>query len=329
MEQCLELLIPSLFPMLVISSFFISCSLNNCVKKRLHSFFVLAFGLSGNASDSIIAGLTGGYNIASKGAVKLFKEGKITLKEAQRLCIFFTSPGLSFCINIAGNVIFRSTATGIRIYLCCVSANIICSILYRLISPLKPAFKENQEAVSFSVALCQGVESASRVLINICSWVCFYNVLYAVCENFAGKTAFFRLLSLLGEVSSGLLYSSVRFPLHISVFVLSFGGVCIFLQQLPDVSELKIHPLIFLSGRLSVSTISSLIFYFTEKLFPLSVASFSQDASVIPFSHSPTGSGALMVLCAVFLYSMSSLHKELINRHKSRQKYNNRTCPRG
>ncbi len=317
-DMCVNILIPSLFLMLCTSSFFISCGLPAGIKSRLDSPLNKLFGLSGNTAELILSGLTGGYNIASKGAVQLVEKNRITKNEAQRIAMFFSAPGISFCINVAGNSIYHSKAAGLRFFISSISGSILCAFIYRLFRKGDTGRLIQRESPSLSRALTESVENASAVILNICARVTLYYGISPVITALTGRGIVSELMSLLGEVTSGISYSAKNFSLEISAFVISFGGICILLQQLPDIMKLGINPLIFLTSRLAVSTVSSIIFSLSLLIFPLNAAVFSQQPEIHIFSRSPLGSVCLMLLCSVFLVTLKETHSDAVKRQKIR-----------
>lgn len=315
-EICLTVLIPSLFLMIWASSFFISCGFPPTFRKRINKFFSFSFGISGNSAEAVFSGLTGGYNIASKWAVKLMNRGIISREEAKRTAVYFTSPGISFCINVAGSSIYGCRNTGIRFLISSVLSSFICAFVSRRIKKQTVSFVPYSNSICLSQAMTDSVEAASGIIFNICSWVILYYGISPILGAVIKNRYFTEFVRLFGEVTSGISHSSSLYSQELSAFIVSFGGICILLQQLPDIIKLGINPFVFLLQRITISLISSGIFSLSLKIFPVSKAVYLHSEIIRPYSHSPFGAVCLMLLCSVFLLSIKNTHSNAIKLRK-------------
>lgn len=313
LRVCFETIIPALFPFLLISSFFLYCKIPDKIILFFDKPTKLLFGISGMSLFAVTAGLTCGYNIAAKNAVKQYGERVVDLKQAQRTALFFSSPGISFCINIVGRGIYQSSELGFKFYVSSVIASLACAAIYNIFCPHSPSLKLSDKDFSFSQALSDSVESASKSIIGICAWIIlFYALLQAF--NTANISPYIKsFMELFGEVTSGTAYAAENYSAFVAAFVLNFGGICIFLQQIPDIVKLKIKPSAFLASRIAVSFFGSVIFYISDYLFPTKFMSSASLPQAHAFSHSPIGSAALMLLCLIFLHCVANGKKRQTN----------------
>lgn len=313
LRVCFETIIPALFPFLLISSFFLCCKIPDKVILFFDKPMKFLFGISGKSLQAVVAGLTCGYNVAAKNAVKLYGENVADLKQAQRTALFFTSPGISFCINIVGRGIYKSSEVGFKFYVSSIIASLACAAVYNIFFPNSPSLKLSRKNFSFSQALSDSVESASKTIIGICAWIIlFYALLQAF--NTANISPYVKsFMELFGEVTSGTAYAAEKYSTLVSAFVLNFGGICIFLQQIPDIVKLKIRLSAFLVSRIAVSLLGSVIFFISDYLFPTKFMSSASLTQTQAFSHSPVGSAALMLLCLIFLYCVANGKKRQTN----------------
>lgn len=312
LNACLNTIIPALFPYIMLSIFFTSCVFPKSIKKRLNAPLSFLFGISGNCVQSAVAGLVGGYNIASKSAVFLNENSKNDLTQSQILAIFFTNPGLSFCINIVGIGIYNSKSLGFKFYISSVLSSLICAFIYERFHSNKAEYiKDKNTEFLLPQALSNTVEATSRTIINICSWIISYYAIIPIIRKILLIKPLLTVINIFGEVSSGIVYTNSS--VYLTDFVLNFGGICIFLQQIPDIIKLKINPLKFLLARIIISSVGTLIYYIIELLFPSEIFTISNFSSVKVFSHSAVGSCALMFLCFVFLNSVTKRKNQQTN----------------
>lgn len=304
-DICLNTIVPAIFPMLIVSYIFIGCNFSKKTKKIIHPLLNRLFGLSGNCIEAIIAGLSGGYNTSSKASIKLLKNKIISKHEAQRLALFFSSPGISFCINISGAAIYRNKTLGIQFLIASIMTCFISAFLSNLVLKNKEDFKINQNETSLINTLVTSVSGAAEALISICSWVIFFNILLS-CFNLltAGKAEYIMLF---GEAVSAVDFAAKNYPVYISAFSLFFGGFSIFLQQLPDIITLGIKPSFYLIVRLIQALICALIQMILSYFFPVSI-SVSNNLIFKPFSHSVIGSSALLLLCLIMIKTLKETY---------------------
>lgn len=300
---CLTTIIPSIFPILTASFFILSLPLPEKVKNMTERITHRLFGLSGNSVTTIITGLTGGYNVSCRNACKLIENKQITENEAKRLAVFFTSPGLSFCINITGIAVYNSTDVGLRLFFAGIIADFSVIIIYNIFFPNKEAFLHKALQSDISSSFVQAVSSSTATILSITSWIILFSVIRALLSNITVFPLFTAFCELFSEVSSGVFYASRNFSLSVSAFCLYFGGFCIFLQQLPDILTLKIKPLFFLFIKLVRATFGVLLLRISYLLFPSSVPAFNPAFSYRIYSTAPIGSVALLFLCCVFMAS--------------------------
>lgn len=310
LEICLNTVFPAVFPMLIISYIFTGLGFSDAIKSKLHPLTVKAFGLSGNCTEAILSGMLCGYNSAAKIAVRLYKQEIITKEEAKRLSLFFSSPGISFCINIAGLSFFNNKYLGLEFLISSSLTCLISAITYNLFNTNKSSFKNIKQRDSVIDILIRSVSGASDAILSIVSWIIVFNIVIACFNAVTNEKLLF--IKLFGEAVSAVKFSSVNYPLYVSAFCLFFGGLSIFLQQLPDIASLGIHPTSFLLIRLCQATLCSVIQLLLLYIFPVTV-NVSNNITFHPFSHSSIGSFALLLLCYYLIKSLKETFTATIN----------------
>ena len=96
---CLETLVPSLFPFMVLAEYLSASGLGEAAGKHLHRLSRRLFALPGAAAPVIVLAFLGGYPVGAVGAAGLLRRGLLTQKETRRLmalCCLPRRPG-GFC----------------------------------------------------------------------------------------------------------------------------------------------------------------------------------------------------------------------------------------
>ncbi len=300
---CYKTIIPALYPMLIISSLLSAVGLPTTLKRILHKVTYKTFGLSGNCSEAIITGLLCGYNSAYISAADLYKNKRISLAEAQRTALFFTSPGISFCVIITGITYYNSSVLGILFLLSNILSSVICAFIYNNCFNFVPAKTIYKNNTSLSDALINSVTSTTNTLISISSWIVLSNCLITICGMYTKGNTIQIILNIFAEVSSGIIYCKNNSDIFLTSVCLSFGGLCIFLQQLPLMKLLKIKPLKALLYKLATTTVASVLFNILISLVHVNTDVFNMYNTKISLYNSPVGSFALVILLIAYIYS--------------------------
>ncbi len=327
LDLCLKTIIPSLFSMLTLCFFLLSLKIPTPFQKATGKILNILFGLSSTCTQAVLTGLLGGYNTAPNAAKKLRKNNRISPEEAKRLVMFFSSPGISFSVNITGIALYNSISVGLRLFLCGIITDILFAFVYNRLHRNKTEFTPDFTENSISVSFTDAVSSASKALISICSWILLFSAIKAIILSTVHQEFLISAIELLSEVSSAVTYSARNFSLPVTAFSLYFGGFSVFLQQFPDIIDMKISPILCLAVRFSRALTGSILVYLSC-LIPIgTIPVFSSSDNFRIYSANPIGSLSLLLLCAVFIAD----GKKFYNNKKKQQNqipfYNNRTCP--
>ena len=138
--QCITVVIPSLFPFLVLTVTLKNSAFLSVLGKKSEKLSRLLFNVSGNAFSIIIISYLCGFPAAAKITSDFYKSGKISYDDAQRLSGFTNNPGPLFLIGTVGVGFINSPFVGFKIYL----VQVISSLTTGLI--LNHLFKQNKSA---------------------------------------------------------------------------------------------------------------------------------------------------------------------------------------
>ena len=300
---CATVIVPSLFPLLILSSFASSCPCPAWLQRAMSVPLRVLFGLSPGCAVPLLLGIAGGYPLAAETAVGAFRKGSVTEEDTRRLTLFFTCPGIPFTVAAAGEGYFLSRSIGWTLFASCALADLLMAAGYNLFSAgpaesiLQPQTSEN---VPLSARFVGSVDHAIRAMASVCAWIAafyaFNNLLAVVC----GEKAW-QVVSLFAEITSAVAAAQEQHNVPLAAFCLAFGGLCIFCQLLPDILSRGVGAVRFLVIRLLGGVLAFLIETALLRLLSIPVPTQTRLGPLYLSADSAAGSAALLFLCAVFM----------------------------
>ncbi|MBQ4629566.1 MAG: hypothetical protein IJB70_01060 [Clostridia bacterium] len=233
-----EILIPSLFPYLVLSQY-ISSSGFLTLCKPLNKIICKIFNISTPGAGVYLCSLLCGYPSGAVCTANLFNQGLCTKSEAERLICFTNNPGPMFLISAVGGCMLGSVKDGVALYIIQVISAMLIGICLRNKTDKKYETKDNEKnavktlnecctnAISTLFIICAQVVTwslaAKIISVLILSLFDTSNVFIVECSAFS----FFELSSAMSMLSA-LEKSSLSFALICACC--SWGGVSVIMQ---------------------------------------------------------------------------------------------------
>lgn len=305
---CGDVLIPSLFPFMALSSFLVESGLSDTIGRRLGKWTRRLFGLPGRCATGILLGFVGGYPAGAAACAKMYKRGDLTAEEARRMMRFCVVSGPAFVVSTVGAGLLRSTFHGWLLLFAQWTAALCIGVFGGRLQqdhPSPPPAKS--VGVSLFSAMGTAVGDAARAMLVLCGFVtaatCFLSLLDAV----GLPQTVTDVIAAVTEVSVGCIAWAPRGVLLSAC--IGFGGLSVHGQI---ASLFAGQPLLdrgFFVARLMHALLAAGLTAVLFHLFPLPLAVFApQTATVLPFSSGFTGSLAL--LATVITALLSGLQKE-------------------
>jgi len=298
--------LPSLLPYLIVSSLLLRSGILSRLPKRLTPFLLLPLGV------------LGGYPVGARVAGKLYRDGTLSLSNAQRTAAFCNLPNPVFLISVVAAGMFRDVRTALPLL-----SGIFGTALFGLLplSRIRVAsvLPSNRPALSHDLpaAIGDGVQA----ILNIGGCLVFASVLGALLEAtgifrlFGANAATARAVVLgLFEMTSGVsavaaLPASLPFRLALTAFFIQFGGVSVLLQS---TSYLPLSLPRYCLIRLCTALLAAFTVYLLTPLFcpAVSVPTLATRAEMLQNSFdllAVTLSSALgLLLVFVFTFGLSN-----------------------
>lgn len=259
---------PSLFPFFILADLLINYGfvgiLGNLLKKPIQSLF----HLRSVCAFVIIMSLLSGFPSSAKYITKLYHEKIITLKEANHLITFthFSNP-----LFILGTIF--SLLNNQKICLCILfahyGANFILGILLREKKQETTQSKFEQTKKPFVACFSNSIENTIHTLAYILGTITVFLVLTTVLFKYIDLPILLKnILRGFLEITQGIKYiSAMDLSIHLKGLIitifLSFGGLCIHMQVLGIIKDIKIkYSRYFFSRILHAILASSLYLFF-------------------------------------------------------------------
>ncbi len=286
LKNCASVIIPSLFPFMVVSSFMGFAELPLLVKRLADPVTNLLFGQPSESIAAVIPGFFGGYPSGAKAACALAEGGKISGKNAERLMLFCVNGGAGFCVNAVGISMLGNKNAGRIIFVSMCLAAVVTGMLTRR-KDETVCVSKTCENRTFSEIFVESVASASKGIITVCAYTALFSGVISVLSRlgFDEKTVAFMACML--EVTSGCVEIAGKVPVSAVAAVCAFGGLCVHMQIFAVAGKYKPKISEFYFYRIVHSLLSGLICEFLLMIFPVAeetALTVSENAGAWSFS---------------------------------------------
>lgn len=334
LNYCLETLIPSLFPFIIVSLFAVYSGVSEKLGKLLSPITKILFGLPGEAGSAILIGLLGGYPTGANGIMALYKKGVISKRQTEKMLYFTVVAGPAFIINVIGEILLNNKKLGFILFLSHIIPVFILGGLCKFL------FKEDKDSkdekntddnfqfdLSISDALILSSVKAYQNMFSICTLVILFSSILEIIQNSRINTIFLEMLRNIGinsnvaqsivplllEITRGS-FSSIKFHLSLPFlsFFLAFGGICVHMQIFSIIKNFPISKFKFIMFRL----LHGILSFFLTNLFLSKLKSYIFTSNIkyhhfnkTTLSFSPK-SIVLIIFCILFLFSIPADYLE-------------------
>lgn len=323
LQFCGGILIPSLFPFMVLSSLIVRCGLSDKVSNILNFIMNKLFRLPGACGMSFILSMIGGYPVGARGVITLLEKGSISKRQAEYMALFMVGGGPAFIVFVVGDELLKDRTLGLILWICQLLSQIILSVIVSHIWGVKNE-RGNKivktEKTPFSYALVQSCGDGAAGIINMCAMVVLFSALLGIINSvglselitdillFCGlsKPTAHSLFPVLWEVTSGCdICADTGAGVILFAFAIGWGGVCVHFQVFSVLGGLRFSKFKFFLCRFFQGVMSSVFTYTALLFYTPSAQVFSNLGSVQVRGSSGThiGSIALFIMCIIFLIS--------------------------
>lgn len=312
--MCAQIVIPSLFPFMVVSSFIIKSGMGDALGKLLNKPTNLIFKLPGICSAVIVMSQIGGFPIGAKMTSELLKSNAISKNQAQRMNLFCLNAGPAFIISTVGSMMLGSTKAGILIYISTVCASLITGILSVSINDKRAELKPEKTVIRLHDPVSSFVDStasAAKAMLMICAWVVVFRTVCDITANLNISPQFRLFLNCILEVTNGCQSAAGVLPIPAVAAVISFGGLSVHCQINSYVRDSGLKMRYFYTARLICASVSAIICMELLKVFPCEIETFATNPNITAtaYSISVPACAALLIMSALLIFEVDTTKK--------------------
>lgn len=243
---CINTLIPSLFPFMVLCTYVVESGLSNRLGRYAGGVTRFLFRLPGCTAPVILLSFLGGYPAGAKGISQLLARKEITTDEAGQMLCFCVNAGPPFVLTAVGSCLLGDFTAGVVLLLSTTLSGLLLGIIFRFFSSSSSVSKPHcPPPASASSPFVSSVTGASRSLLTLCAFVILFSVILSLMREsglFSILTRRLLLLgmspgnaaslpSLLAEVTAGCRDGAMfGASMPMIAFGLGWGGLCVHLQ---------------------------------------------------------------------------------------------------
>lgn len=331
---CGQVLIPSLFPFMVLAEFLSEYGILDKAAFIFSPFCRKILKLPAAAGGAVILSMTGGFPVGGACVRALHDKGKITAAQAQRMLRFAVGAGPAFVIFAVGQNMLSSVKCGVILYVSQVLSQLTIAVAGGFMSKdAIPKEKRTQKRkCNFSDCIINSCFKSSDSIIKLCAMVVMFSALMGVLSDIGFISFFEQILSktfvpnhiahsliyALTEVTSGC-KEAVEFgsSLEFIAFVIGFGGISVHFQIFALLGDLEFSKLDFFIHRIICGLLCSVYTYVIPIFMPETAEVISvvkADSSVLS-SSTLIGSMALLLCCVIFVCSLKNDGKSILGKN--------------
>ncbi len=321
-ECCLQVLIPSLFPFMILGIFTVQTGAAAAAGRLLEKPFRFLFRLPGCAAPVLLMSMIGGYPVGPRSTLSLLEAGQITREEAGRMLCFCVNAGPAFVLSIVGAGYLKSPQAGLlllagQLLSCCLLGTLCRSKGKKSSSSAEKRTRKGRAGASpagtlpVGEALIRSTEAAVRSMASTCAFVILFGMISYFAVRFLPDGLLPGALTAFLEVTQGCSeLSALNVPLWGYALALGWGGLSVQYQILSLFREPVLSAGTFRLFRLLHGLLAALCTWGFSLLFqaaPAAEEAFSNFSGVVrpAAAVSPAAGAALLILCAVFLLSLT------------------------
>lgn len=308
---CLNILVPSLFPFMVLSSFIVTSGIYRILSKPLSFLTKILFRLPCECGTAVLLSLIGGYPVGARSIGSLYNNGIINSKQAEKMAYFCVCSGPGFLITFVGSTLYSNLQIGFILLISSVASVIICGILAGFViktdnQPINNSKLEINNNLNFSSSLIKSVSDGTKSIVDMCSMVTIFNVLINFTDLLIKNENIKNMSYILLEVTTACNNLADNASVITVAFAVGFGGICVHFQIFQGIKDININKGLFFLFRIFQGFITALFTKILLCFLPVTQQVFNnmQNKTVVFSSSNCLGSLMLLMTAVCFLYSI-------------------------
>ena len=306
LSVCGEVLIPSLFPFMMLSSFAVKSDVFSSLNRFIAPFMNKVLKLPAECFSCLFFGFIGGYPVGASIASELYEQGKITGKDAKHLLFFCVNAGPAFIVTAAGEMILGSETAGIVMLVSVYFASVLTGLTFAFFKGKTDCKKINNcRKTDLSRAFVESAFSSSKSIISVCTWVLIFSAVSGIVKSFIKNETVLLVYLAFSEVTKGIESAAKLGGIPLVSAVISFGGICVMCQLLPVIKKCGIKAYEYLVFRIVNAVFSFLTAKFILLFVHVPIDVFA-DIETHLWSYTAPSSALLLVMCSILIFDITS-----------------------
>lgn len=234
-----SILIPSIFPSMLISKLLISLNFDDLINKWLYPLFKHIFPITKYCVFSIVFSIIAGLPTSSAIIYHLYKSEKISIYEAKYLIILTSNPSITFLINYVAYHILNKTFSLYIVLFIVYFSSYLSSYIYYICN--KKYFKEsaylsfsdkknNLAPQSTNEILLDSIKTITFVGIYVMIFSIIQQNVYYLFNNIYITTVIACVLEISSACNMCLSISELPIRFMFTMICSTFCGICAFFQ---------------------------------------------------------------------------------------------------
>ncbi len=240
LKLCAHVLIPSLFPYMVISSLIVSFGCTDSLG-RLFAPLCRALRLPPDSAGAILLGALCGFPVGAKTACELYVDGRLSRAQTERLIAVSNNTGPAFVIEVVGAHFWGSRGFGLAVYAAQILSALLIGVVYARVRKdvgegreEKPHFCRRRSSKDVLSRIAEAVSAAATSVLTVCGFVVFFAVALTFLKRFcSGAPWVLPPIAAVLEFTGGVTYSANlggAFGAFLSGFAVGWSGISVFAQ---------------------------------------------------------------------------------------------------
>ena len=198
LKICATSVIPALFPFFIANNLAVESGLAEFIGKPLAMPFRRLFGIGSAGASSFVLGAVGGFPAGAECAVRLYRNGKCSRDETERMIAFCNNTGPAFPVVFIGSSLLGSPAAGAVLYTLQLVSAAAVGIGMRFTAKDSPKGEKNPGIVKKTEAgatdktpseiFILAITDASLTMLRTCGFLVAFAVISSFAEVFLEST---------------------------------------------------------------------------------------------------------------------------------------------
>ncbi len=292
---CAQVVIPSLFPFMVMSEFATRSGAADLLLKPLAKLLAPLLRLPRQACSSVLLSFFSGYPTGASLVARLLESKVVDAVTAARMMTYCVNAGPAMILFAVSGCMLGSARVGWVLLASHLAASLLIGIVTARFAALpQGAATKTVQNENGADAFVNGTAAACRQMLTICGFVALFSSIMSVLPE---KAAF--LYPLL-EVTKGCEWLALSgYGAPVIAAALGFGGVSVMFQVL-SMAKGCVSFVRLLLSRLCHAGLSAALCTFLIRLFPASIEAASNGVAVLAEYH------ATMIPCTLAMLLTAS-----------------------